>query len=87
MVSNYQTGKCLDMTAYVGTGSKNSLPSKTDWLSKSIDANKKQTYPTKGKTTLIQKDPKKRTASNNYRPITCLPMIWKILMPQIREEI
>ena len=27
---------------------------------------------TKGKTTLIQKDPLKGTASNNYRPITCL---------------
>ena len=28
---------------------------------------------TKGKTTLIQKDPSKGTAPNNYRPITCLP--------------
>ena len=42
---------------------------------------------TKGKTTLIQKDPSKGTASNNYRPITCLPMTWKILTAQIREEI
>ena len=42
---------------------------------------------TKGKTTLIQKDPSKRTAPNNYRPITCLPMAWKILTTQIREEI
>ena len=42
---------------------------------------------TKGKTTLIQKDPNKRTAPNNYRPITCLPMMWKILTAQIREEI
>ena len=42
---------------------------------------------TKGKTTLIQKDPSKGTAPNNYRPITCLPMICKILPAQIREEI
>ena len=42
---------------------------------------------TKGKTTLIQKDPSKGTAPNNYRPITCLPMMWKILAAQIREEI
>ena len=42
---------------------------------------------TKGKTTLIQKDPSKRTAPNNYRPITCLPMMWKILTAQIREKI
>ena len=42
---------------------------------------------TKGKTTIIQKDPSKGTAPNNYRPITCLPMMWKILTAQIREKI
>ena len=42
---------------------------------------------TKGKTTLIQKDPSKGTAPNNYRPITCLSMMWKILTAQIREKI
>ena len=42
---------------------------------------------TKGKTTLIKKDPSKRTAPNNYRLITCLPMMWKILTVQIRENI
>ena len=42
---------------------------------------------TKGKTTLIQKDPSKGTAPNNYRSITCLPMMWKILTAQIREKI
>ena len=42
---------------------------------------------TKGRTTLIQKDPNKGTAPNNYRPITCLPVMWKILTAQIREEI
>ena len=36
---------------------------------------------TKGRTTLIQKDPNKWTTCNNYRPITCLPTA------QIREEI
>ena len=44
-------------------------------------------WKTKGKTTLIQKDPSKGTAPNNYRPITCLPMMWKILTAQIRKEI
>ena len=29
----------------------------------------------------------KGTAPNNYRPITCLPMMWKILTVKIREEI
>ena len=42
---------------------------------------------TKGKTTLIQKDPNKGTTPNNYRPITCLPVMWKILTAQIRKEI
>ena len=42
---------------------------------------------TKGKTTLIQKDSSKGTAPNNYRPITCLPKIGKILTVQIREKI
>ena len=40
-----------------------------------------------GKNTLIQKDPSKGTAPNNYRPITCLPMTWKILTAQIREKV
>ena len=33
------------------------------------------------------KGPKQRTAPNNYRPITCLPMMWKILTVQIGEII
>ena len=42
---------------------------------------------TKEKTTLIEKDPNKVKAPNNYRPITCLPIMWKLLTAQIREEI
>ena len=42
---------------------------------------------TKGRTTLIQKDPSKVTVPNNCIPLTCLPMMWKILTAQIREEI
>ena len=38
---------------------------------------------TNRKTTLIQKDTSKGTAPNNYRPITILPMIWKILTAKI----
>ena len=45
----------------------------TDWM-------------TKGKTTLIQKDPRKWTAPNNYRPMSCLPIMWKILIAQIWEN-
>ena len=42
---------------------------------------------TKGKTILIQKDPSKGTTPNNYRTITCLPIMWKILTAQIKENI
>ena len=42
---------------------------------------------TKEKTTLIQKVPSKGTVRHNYRPITCLPMMWKILTAQIREKV
>ena len=42
---------------------------------------------TKGKTTWIQKDPSKGTARNNYRPITGVPIMWKISTAQIRKEI
>ena len=38
----------------------------------------------KGKTTLIQKDPSKGNAPNKYRPISCLLMMWKILTAQIK---
>ena len=42
---------------------------------------------TKGKATLVQKDPSKGTAPNNHWPITCLTIMWKLLRVQIREEI
>ena len=42
---------------------------------------------TKERIILIQKVPNKVTAPNIYRPMTCLPMMWKILTAQIREEI
>ena len=42
---------------------------------------------TKERTIMSQKDPNKGTATNNYRLITCLPMMWKILSAQKREDI
>ena len=42
---------------------------------------------TKGRTKLNQKAPRKGTSANNYKPITYLPMSWKILKVQIMEEI
>ena len=34
---------------------------------------------TKGRTVLCQKDPQKGDAVNNFRPISCLPLIWKLM--------
>ena len=42
---------------------------------------------TQGKTTIFWKVPRKGPARNNWRPITCLPMMWNILKAQIRKEI
>ena len=44
-------------------------------------------WKTKGKTTLIPKDPDKPSAPPNYRSRACLKMMWKILTSQIREDI
>ena len=32
-----------------------------------------------GRTTLIMKDANKGTVASNFRPITCLPLMWKLL--------
>ncbi|XP_063956544.1 uncharacterized protein LOC135154347 [Lytechinus pictus] len=42
---------------------------------------------TKGRTVLIPKDPTKGNIPSNYRPITCLPILWKLLTGIISEEI
>ena len=41
---------------------------------------------TYGRTVLCQKDRSKGTAVDNYRPITCLPLLWKLLTGMIAEE-
>lgn len=42
---------------------------------------------TRGQTVLIMKDPEKDTSPGNYRPIKCLPVIWKMLTGIISEEV
>ena len=39
------------------------------------------------KTILCQKDPSKGNAVDNYRPISCLPLIWKLMTGTIGESI
>ena len=83
----YQVRKRLAMMAYIDSCFKKSLPSTIDTLPiihicrEGIDILERVT---KGKTSLIQKAPKKK---DNSRPITCLPMMHNILTAQIREDI
>jgi len=41
---------------------------------------------THGKTVLCQKDLEKGNAVDNYRPITCLPLMWKLLTGIIAKD-
>ena len=75
---------------YRDSGSKNSPPFMTR-LALEINRFLQETHVpewmTKRRAILIQKDPRKRTTPDNYRPIMCLPMMWKILTAQLKEEI
>ena len=42
---------------------------------------------TKGKTALLQKDKSKGNIASDYRPITCLPLIWKLLSSVVADQI
>ena len=42
---------------------------------------------TLGKTVLCQKDPTKGNVVDNYRPISYLPLMWKLITRTIAESI
>ena len=42
---------------------------------------------TKGRTVLINKDREKGNMASNYRPITCLPLMWKLFTGIISDEV
>ena len=42
---------------------------------------------TTGRTALVQKDKNKGNIATNYRPITCLPLMWKLLTGIISERL
>ena len=85
-LKRYQTVKRKATMEYMVFGSRIHLHS---WQTRTRKEQGAQVpeWMTKGKTKLIQKNPSKVTAPNNYRPITYLPMMWKILTTQIRKEI
>ena len=41
---------------------------------------------TRGRTSLLQKDKSKGNVASNHRPITCLPLIWKLLAGVIADQ-
>ena len=41
----------------------------------------------RGRTVLIQKDTAKGAQASNYRPIACLPMMWKLLTGVMGEKL
>ena len=42
---------------------------------------------TSGRTSLLQKDKSKGNVASNYRSITCLPLMWKLLTGVIADQI
>ena len=42
---------------------------------------------TRGRASLLQKDKSKGNVASNYRPITCLPLMWKLLTGVIADQI
>ena len=42
---------------------------------------------TRGRTSLLQKHKIKGNVASNYRPITCLPLMWKLLTGVIVAQI
>ena len=52
-----------------------------------IDKGTVPNWMTEGRTVLIQKDPAKGTVASNYRPIACLPLMWKLLTGIFADKI
>ena len=52
-----------------------------------LDSGFMPSWLTKGRTALLQKDKSKGNIASNYRPITCLPLMWKLLSDVIADQI
>ena len=56
-------------------------------LNECLAADQVPDWMTRGRTDLIQKENAKGNIASNYRPITYLPLMWKILTGIIAEEV
>ena len=59
----------------------------TDALKECVESGEVPVWMVKGRTALIQKDPAKGRAVSNYRPIACLPLMWKLLTGIFADKI
>ena len=56
-------------------------------LKECVDSGFVPSWLTRGRTSLLQKDKSKGNVASNYSPITCLPLIWKLLTGVIADQI
>ena len=56
-------------------------------LQECLDSGFVPSWLTRGRTSLLQKDKNKGNVASNYRPITCLPLMWKLLIGVIADQI
>ena len=56
-------------------------------LKECLDSGFVPSWLTRGRTSLLQKDKSKGNVASNYRPITCLLLIWKLLTSVIADQI
>ena len=59
----------------------------TNALKKCVELGEVPEWMVKGRTVLFQKDPEKGTDVQNYRPIACLPLMWKLLTGIFADKI
>ena len=57
------------------------------WLGECMQSGEVPEWMVKGRTVLIRKDPAKGIQAGNYRPIACLPLMWKLLTGILAEVI
>ena len=58
-----------------------------DALKECVEQGQVPDWMVKGRTVLLQKDPAKGNAESNYRPIACLPLMWKLLTGIFAEQL
>ena len=56
-------------------------------LKECLDSGFAPSWLTRGRTSFSQKDKSKGNVASNYRPITCLPLMWKLLTNVIADQL